>query len=299
MQRTIGIVGAGTIGASWALAFLEHGHEVVVCDPSEAARLAVAALAEARSLGHRLLLVNDVTGLGGVDFVQESGPEREDRKIELFLALEAVIAPDVVIASSSSGLLISNIQRHCTRPDRCLIGHPFNPPHLIPLVEVVRGASTSDGAIEVAMQLYEALGKRPILINKEVIGHVANRLQAAVLREAIHLLLAEVASAEDIEKAMVYGPGMRWAAMGPLLTFHLGGGAGGIDAFFAHLGGPIQTWWSDLGTPNLTADAIARVVTATEAMVADRSMPDLIARRDDFLTHLNDIQPSFYGPREN
>ena len=162
--------------------------------------------------------------MAGADFVQEKAPERESVKKALLARIDAVLPPEIVIASSSSGLLISRLQAACRHPERCVIGHPFNPPHLIPLVEVVGGERTAPATIERAMAFYAAIGKRPIHIRREVPGHVANRLQAALWREAVHLVASGVASVADVDAAISEGPGLRWALMGPHLTFHLAGG---------------------------------------------------------------------------
>lgn len=297
--KRVGVVGAGTIGASWAAYFLARSLDVVVSDPAPNAREAIlekihrfwpilerTGLTPGASLDRLTITKDGALDLDGVDFVQESGPERVDLKRDLFRRLDAVLPPEVVIASSSSGLMISKVQGACVHPERCLIGHPFNPPHIIPLVEVVGGTATAPEAMERAIDFYRAIGKRPIRLEKEVTGHVANRLQAALWREALHLVLSGVASAADVDDAVAYGPGMRWALMGPSLTFHLGGGDGGISAFLAHLGGPVQSWWDDLGAPNLTPQTIAEVEAAILAEVGDRSVADMARQRDDFLIEL-------------
>ena len=166
--------------------------------------------------------------LEGADFVQENGPEKEDLKIELFRRMDAVLPPDVILVSSSSGLLMSRVQSACRHPERVLLGHPFNPPHMIPLVEVIGGEKTSAQAVEQAMAFYTAIGKRPIHPRKEVKGHIANRLQAALWREAFHLVDQGVATVSDIDTAIAYGPGLRWALMGPFVNLHLSGGEGGM-----------------------------------------------------------------------
>jgi len=214
------------------------------------------------------------------EFVQESGPEREDLKIELFRTLDAAVPPETVIASSSSGLLMSRIQDGCRHPERCVIGHPFNPPHLIPLVEVVGGGRTAPEAVARAQAFYRQIGKEPIHVRKEVKGHIANRLQAALWREAVHLLADGVASVADIDKAIAFGPGLRWAFMGPNTTFHLAGGEGGMAHFLAHLGTPMESWWADLGAPRLTPEIRTRIVEGVAEAVGGRSIPELAADRD-------------------
>ncbi|MCL8382223.1 3-hydroxyacyl-CoA dehydrogenase NAD-binding domain-containing protein [Xanthobacter aminoxidans] len=297
--RRVSVIGAGTIGASWAALFLSRGLEVVVSDPAPGAREATQALISGAwpvlsQLGGEDWIdpttwrfePDPVAAVEGADFVQENAPERYEVKQKLFPALDAVLPPEVVIASSSSGLLASRISEGCRHRERCLIGHPFNPPHLIPLVEVVGGAHASRDAIARAMAFYRWLGKHPIEIRKEVPGHVANRLQAALWREAIHLVAEGVASVEDVDAAVSEGPGLRWALMGQHMTFHLGGGAGGLGQFMHHLLPAVETWWDDLGAPAMTPELQAALVAGVEAEAAGRSMTDLAQRRDALLTQL-------------
>jgi len=226
------------------------------------------------------------TAVADADFDQENGPEREAVKQALLARIDAVLPPEVIIASSSSGLLISRLQADLHHPERTVIGHPFNPPHLIPLVEVVGGERTGAAAIEGALAFYKAIGKRPIHIRREVAGHVANRLQAALWREAVHLVAAGVASVSDVDAAISEGPGLRWALMGPHLTFHLAGGTGGMTHFLDQLGPPLESWWDDLGNPRLTPE-IGQALTAGVAAEAEgRDIAALAAERDQFLVDL-------------
>lgn len=298
--RRVAIVGAGTIGASWAALFLAYGLEVVVCDPAaEAEPLTRARVAAAwpvlTELGRvaagaspqALRFDADLAGaLRDVDFVQENGPEREDFKTDLFARMDALLPPEVIVASSSSGLIMSRLQARCRHAARFVIGHPFNPPHLIPLVEVVGGKQTSEATVERCIAFYRQLGKHPIRVNKEVPGHIANRLQAALWREAIHLAADNVASVADIDAAVSQGPGLRWALFGPHMTFNLGGGAGGMAHFMDHLLGPIQTWWDDLGTPEVTPELRRRLIEGVNAEAGQRDIADLVRDRDAQLTTL-------------
>jgi carnitine 3-dehydrogenase len=294
--RRVAVIGAGTIGASWAALFLARGLEVTASDPhpegeaflrryvAEAwpalERLGLAAGASPAALR---FAADPEVALAGADFVQESGPEREDLKQDLFRRLDAALPAEVPIASSSSGLLISRLQEGCRHPERCIVAHPFNPPHLIPLVEIVGGRRTAPAVIERAMAFYKAAGKHPIHIRKEVPGHLANRLQAALWREAVHLLADGVAEVADIDAAIAHGPGLRWAIMGPHLTLHLAGGTGGIEHFMAHLAGPLTSWWADLGEPELTAELQRRIIEGVAAEADGRSVAELAARRDRLL----------------
>jgi carnitine 3-dehydrogenase len=298
LQR-IAVIGTGTVGASWAAYFLAQGLDVVATDPGPGApafleRVVAQAWPALEQLGlapgaslDRLTFVADVaSAVEGADFVQESAPEREALKIELIQRIDQHCDPDVIIASSSSGLLMSRIASAAAHPQRCVIGHPFNPPHLMPLVEVVGGDATSAETIEAAMSLYRGIGKYPIHVRREVVGHVANRIQAAIFREALHLLNEGVASVADIDAAVLYGPGMRWALMGPFLTFHLAGGDGGIEHFLDHLTEAYNTWFADLGSPMLTPDDAAGIIEGVSDEVGSRSMADLVAQRDASLVKL-------------
>lgn len=289
----VAVIGTGVIGASWAAYFLARGLRVSAWDPAPGARERLRETVDAHwPTLVRIGLVADASrdaltfhdtlegALQGADFVQESGPEREDLKQDLFRRMDAALPPSVVIASSSSGLLMSRVQAVCQHPGRVVLGHPFNPPHLIPLVEVIGGEQSSAEAIATAMQFYLAIGKRPIHVRKEVKGHIANRLQAALWREAIHLVDTGVASVADIDDAIAYGPGLRWAAFGPFLNLHLSGGAGGIGHLLEHLGPPIESWWADLGEPKLTDELKARIVAGVDAELAGRGNARIEAQRD-------------------
>lgn len=291
--RRVAVIGAGTIGASWAAFFLARGLQVRASDPAPEGeaflhRFIAAAWPALQRLGlaagadpGRVEFTRDVAAaVDGAEFVQESGPEREELKIDLFREIDRVLPPEVVIASSSSGLLISRIQDACRHPERCVIGHPFNPPHLIPLVEVVGGRKTASRAIDRAMAFYAQIGKQPIHVRKEVKGHIANRLQAALWREAVHLVADGVASVADVDKAIAFGPGLRWAFMGPFTTFHLAGGEGGMAHFLAHLGGPMESWWADLGAPRLTPEVRRAIVDGVSDATAGTPVADLAAARD-------------------
>jgi carnitine 3-dehydrogenase len=237
----VAVIGTGTIGASWTALFLARGLTVAASDPAPQAEITLRRFVDTawpalRRLGaadsppqHRLSFHADSnTAVADAEFVQENAPERESLKREIFRELDAATQPSVVIATSSSGLLISRLQAGCRHPERFIIGHPFNPPHLMLLVEVVGGVQTAPEVVERALAIYTALGKRPIHVRREVKGHIANRLQAALWREAVHLVAEGVATVSDVDTAISEGPGIRWALMGPNLIFHLGGGPGGM-----------------------------------------------------------------------
>jgi carnitine 3-dehydrogenase len=308
VQR-VAVIGAGTIGASWAAYFLSRGLDVTASDPAQnaedfARRYVAEAWPALERLGglapgarpDRLRFERDPQrAVAGAEFVQESGPEREDMKIALCAELDAAAPPETVIASSSSGLLISRIQSRCRHPERCILGHPFNPPHLIPLVEVVGGQRTSSHAIEKTLAFYRQIGKHPIHIRKEVAGHVANRLQAALWREAVHLVAEGVADVADVDAAITYGPGLRWPIYGPHLTFHLAGGVGGMEHFMKHLLGPMQSWWNDLGDPEMTPTLQRMIIDGVADEAAGRSIAELAAERDRCLIAVIDAIKSGRG----
>src|SRR6202163_950965 len=242
----VAIIGTGVIGASWTALFLAKGLQVVATDVARNAEAALRKFVEAAwpalkrlglspgasqsNLKFTAALAQAVTG---VDLVEEHGPERIDFKQKLYGQLDELLAPDVIIASSSSGLTMSEIQKgRATHPERCVIAHPFNPPHLIPLVEIVGGAKTSEATIGRAAEFYSSIGQRTVRINKEMPGHVANRLQAALAREVYYLVAEGVISAADVDTALCWGPGLRWGVMGNMMLNHLGGGPGGIEHFF-------------------------------------------------------------------
>jgi 3-hydroxyacyl-CoA dehydrogenase len=227
----------------------------------------------------------------GVDLVQENGPERIDFKKKLYGQLDELLPPDAIIASSSSGLTMSEIQSGCrAHPERCVIGHPFNPPHLVPLVEIVGGANTSEETIQRVAEFYTTMGKRTIRLRKEVPGHVANRLQAALSREVYHLVADGVVSAADADTALCWGPGLRWGIMGSLLLNHLGGGEGGIEHFFAQFAGPMTAWWKTLGQPVLTPEVQQTLIASVRAEVGSRSIDELAAQRDELLLGLIELR---------
>ena len=300
VQR-VAVVGTGVIGASWAAHFLAHGLDVTATDPSPGAeerlRSDVAAIwptltPAAGGSPERLAFTSDVAAaVADADFVQENGPEREDVKHELFAVLDAAARPGVVLASSSSGMLPSVIARGCPRhPERVVIGHPFNPPHLIPLVEVVPGEKTSEQAVEAALAFYTAVGKKPIRLRQELPGHVANRLQAALWQEAYSLVERGVATVADIDTAIAHGPGLRWAVLGPFANQHLSGGPGGIAHVLEHLGPPTEAWWRDLGQVTLTPELVAKLVAGVDEELAGVDPAELVARRDAVLTALLDAK---------
>jgi 3-hydroxyacyl-CoA dehydrogenase len=295
----IAIVGTGVIGASWAALFLAHGLEVIATDPAPSAEEKLRAYIDnAWSALEKLGLSPDASkerlsfttklsdALENVDLVQENGPERPDFKIRLFADMDALTPDTTILASSSSGIPIVVSQSSCKHPERCVIGHPFNPPHLIPLVEVVGSKKTSPATIEHAIAFYTSMGKRPIHVRKEVVGHVANRLQAALYREIVYLIEQDVLSVSDADAAVSWGPGLRWGVMGPNLLFHLAGGENGIHHFMEQFTGPMTTWWKDLGNAEFTPEVKEKIVQGVLAEAGGQSIDALASERDRLLLGL-------------
>ena len=292
--ESVAVLGTGVIGASWASLLLAKGYHVRAYDPGvDAEKKTRAYIASAwpqlNTLGqvaadfnpeHLTFFASPEEAVKGVGFIQESVPEQLPIKLELYQRIEPALEPDAVIATSASGLLIKDLQKGFRDPSRFLLGHPFNPPHLIPLVELLGNDQTNEAAINAAKEFYEACGKVTIRVQKEVPAHVANRLQAAVWREAIHLVSEGVASVEDVDKAMTAGPGLRWSVMGPHMLFGLGSGGGGIGEFCSRYGDSFHRWWDSLGQVTLDADTIKALVDGLRAEENGRDFADLAHQRD-------------------
>jgi 3-hydroxyacyl-CoA dehydrogenase len=302
--RRVTIIGTGVIGASWAALYLAKGLEVVATDIAPNAEVGLKRFVDAawpalKRLGlapgasqSKLSFTPKMeSAVDGTDLVQENGPERLDFKQKLYAQLDGLLPAQVIIASSSSGLTMSEIQSACkSHPERCVIGHPFNPPHLVPLVEIVGGAKTSEETIQRAAEFYESIGRRTIRVRKEMPGHVANRLQAALAREVYYLVAEGVVSAADVDTALCWGPGLRWGLMGNLLLNHLGGGAGGIEHFLEQFTRPLTAWWKSLGNPVLTPEVQKRLIDSVHAEVGSRSIDSLAAQRDEMLLGLLELR---------
>jgi 3-hydroxyacyl-CoA dehydrogenase len=302
--RRIAIIGTGVIGASWASLFLANGLDVVATDVAPGAeaalkRFVAAAWPALQRLGlasgasqNRLSFTAALTdAVKDADLVQENGPEKIEFKKTLYRQLDELLHPSVIIASSSSGLTMSEIQSACEmHPERCVIGHPFNPPHLIPLVEIVGGAKTSKNTIERADEFYTSIGQRTVRVNKEMPGHVANRLQAALSREVYYLVAEGVVSAADVDTALSWGPGLRWGVMGSMMLNHLGGGPGGIEHFFQQFTGPMTAWWKTLGSPVLTPEVQKKLIDSVHAEAGSRTIVELEAERDEVLLGLIELR---------
>ena len=297
--QNIAIVGTGVIGASWAAYYLSRGFSVIATDPAPNAEnnlrkyvdaawttLSKNGLSPNASRERLTFQPKMAEALAKADFVQENAPERPDFKIKLFVEMDDATPPDSILASSSSGITMDVIQSQCKRPERCVIGHPFNPPHVIPLVEVVGGAKTSSQTIENTMAFYASIGKKPIRLFKALPGHVANRLQAALYKEVLYLIQQGVLSVEDADAAVSYGPGPRWGVMGPSLQWHLGGGQNGIHHFMEHLMDPMAGLMKTLGSPNVTPELKQTVTDGVMRMAGNRSVEELAEEENEVLTGL-------------
>ena len=295
----IAIVGTGVIGASWAAQYLARGFDVVATDPAPNAeesmrkyvdeaweQLTALGLAPGASRDRLSFTTNMKEALANADFVQENAPERPEFKMKLFAEMDDATPLDSIIASSSSSITPSVMQTNCKHPERVLVGHPFNPPHIIPLVEVVGGAKTSPEAVQRAMEFYASIDKKPILLHKELPGHVANRLQAALYKEVTYLIQQGVLSVSDADDAVSYGPGLRWGVMGPSLQWHLGGGASGIQHFLDHLMDPLAGLMKALGTPDVTPELKKTIAEGVSKMAGDHSVEQLAQEENKVLVDL-------------
>ena len=306
-----GVVGTGAVGASWIALLLAQDIDVLAHDPGpraeqRAREFVTTAWPALRALGiareefaplARLRFAASVSEVArGSDLIQENVPEKPAIKEAVLREIDAAAAPHKIITSSTGGIPPSTLQAACGHPERFVVMHPFNPAHLIPLVEVVGGRDTSPETIQWTMEFCRFIGKHPIEIKREAAGHMANRLQFALLREAVHCLNEGLASAEDIDAAVRCGLGPRWTLMGGLLTLHLAGGPGGMKGILDHTGEAIDGWWSALGTPRLTPETRARLVEAAQEVAQGRSIAEWEQWRDDRLVgvlRLLQTQPAY------
>jgi 3-hydroxyacyl-CoA dehydrogenase len=301
----IAIIGTGVIGASWAAQYLARGFDVIATNPNPNAEsklrenidvawkeLTIIGLSPDATRDRLTFTTNMKEALSEADFVQENAPERPDFKIKLFAEIDDATPPDSIIASSSSGITMSVIQSGCKHPERCVIGHPFNPPHIIPLVEVVGGNKTSPEAIQQAVTFYASIGKKPIHLRKELPGHAANRLQAALYKEVVYLIEQGVLSVEDADAAVSWGPGLRWGVMGPSLLWHLGGGEGGIWHFMEHLMDPLAAMMKTLENPELTGELKQTIALGVLREAGNRSVEQLAQEESKILLGLLRLRAS-------
>ncbi|MBB3184059.1 carnitine 3-dehydrogenase [Halomonas fontilapidosi] len=312
MSHQLSVIGTGVIGNGWIARALGRGWDVVAFDPDPEAPARTRAFvdnawASLERLGlaegaspERLTFVDSLeAAVAGADLIQENVPERLPLKQEILAALDAVAAPEVVIGSSTSGFKPSDLQQDCTQaPGRVIVAHPFNPVYLLPLVELVGGDATRAEHTEHAQALYQGLAMRPLVVKREIEGHIADRLMEALWREALHLVNDGVATTEEIDAAVVYGCGLRWSLMGTFLTFHLAGGEQGMRHMLEQFGPALKLPWTKLEAPELTDELIDKVVEGCEYQAAGRSVAELDRRRDDFLVELLGLVQKYWPEAE-
>jgi 3-hydroxyacyl-CoA dehydrogenase len=297
--RNVAIVGTGLIGASWAAQYLARGLDVVATDTAPNAEaslrkgvdeawelLTVIGLAPGASRDRLTFTADMKEALCKADFVQESVPERPDIKIKVFAQMDEAAPVDTILASSASGITMDIIQSRCKHPERCVVGHPFNPPHLIPLVEVVGGAKTSEAVIERAMAFYASIGKKPIRLRKSIPGHVGNRLQAALYKEVLYLIQQGVLSVEDADLAVSYGSGLRWGVMGPSLQWHLAGGPGGMPQFVEKFMVGFVGLMKKLEMPDVTPELMQIVIEGVLKEANGQSVEQLAQAENEVVLEL-------------
>ena len=298
-KKIVSIIGTGVIGAGWAARFLAKGYIVKAYDPNidsiekfkKNIRIAFKSL---KKIGlnknaslKKLKVFTDLNdALNETTFVQENAPENEKIKKNILKKIDNIIPENIIIASSSSGLLPSKIQSTCKFPERVLIGHPFNPVYLLPLVEIVAGKKTSHTNVKQLKKIYEHIGMRPLVVRKEIEGYISDRLQEALWREALHIINDGVASTEEVDNAIVYGPGLRWAFMGVCLTFHLAGGETGMKHMLEQFGPALKLPWTKLKAPELSSKLKESMISGTKKQAGKFSIKELEEQRDLFLIEI-------------
>lgn len=292
----VGIVGTGVIGSGWALHFLAQGLDVVAYDPHPEARrrfdsMRTNAWPALERLGlrpgaspDRIRFVGTLEeAVADVDVVQESTPEVLESKIDVLARIDGAARKDAVLLSSTSGLRMTDMQVKCRHPERTVVGHPFNPPYLVPLVEVVGGDRTARDAVDWATAFYDTFGKHAVKMQREVPGFIATRLQEAMWREMLHMVNAGEATVRQIDEAITNGPGLRWAIIGPGMTYHLGGGEGGMAHVLDQFGPTLKWPWTRLVAPELTEELRQKLISGCEEMAAGRSIAEMTRERDAYL----------------
>jgi carnitine 3-dehydrogenase len=308
--KTIALVGGGVIGGGWATRCLANGVDVVVTDPRAESRDYVKQMIDdawpvledaglvSKTPGRLTFVDNIATAVSEADFVQENVPEREDVKIAVHKEISQHAQREVVIASSSSGLLPSRLQTQCEHPERLLIGHPFAPVYLLPLVEVVGSEQTSMEAIRQAGAFYRAVGMRPLHVRREIEAYIADRLQESLYREALHLINDGIATVSEIDAAVTGGPGLRWAFMGTFLAWHLGGGPGGMRHTIEQFGPALELPWSHMKAPELTEELKRRIVDGCEEESGVRKFSEMEKRRDRCLAEIQKVLKTHWYSEE-
>ena len=298
-KKIVSIIGTGVIGAGWAARFIASGYHVQAYDPSPRSLKKLKtdvkkALISLSKIGlHKNASIKNLTyhnnlkdALKDTSFVQENAPEKEKLKTSLLKEIDQLLDKKILIASSSSGLLPTKIQSKCKFPNRVLIGHPFNPVYLLPLVEIVKGKKTSQQSALKLKKIYKDIGMKPLMVRKEIEGYISDRLQEALWRESLHLIKDGIASTEEIDDAIVYGPGLRWAFMGVCLTFHLAGGEEGMKHMLEQFGPALKLPWTKLKAPELNKKLKNRMISGTKKQAGKFSIDDLEKQRDYFLIEI-------------
>lgn len=300
----IAVAGAGLIGASWAALFLAHGHDVVAWDPSEAAAgdfpgIVSRHIAQLEELGQasgprgNLRQVAELDeALAGCFWIQENAPEKVPLKQALYRRIEAAAPPDALIASSTSSLTWTQLCEGMADKARLITAHPFNPPHLMPLVEIF---AENAAVLERAKEFYGNVGRTTVTLRKDAVGHIANRLASALWREAVNIVAEGIADVSDVDAALVNGPGLRWSVIGSHMAYHLGGGPGGIEHYLDHLGPSQERRWESLGTPRLTPEVRRMLVDGIAAEAGGRSVDALEAERDRRLIDILNTRSAWNG----
>lgn len=296
--QTVGIVGIGAIGSSWATLCIDRGLQVIGYDPDSAAgRImldTVARQLDREVPAHQIRFTSDLDGLAAADLIIEAGPERLELKQKLLARLDAIVPADVLLTSSTSSLTPTSLQQLCVQhPERVIVAHPFNPPHIMPLVEVVPGEQTSEEVVTTTVEVFKGLGRQPIVLRRELPGHVANRLQAALWREAYALVAEGSVSAADIDTAIAAGPGLRWALLGPFATQHLSGGPGGFTHIMDHFGAGTAAMFGMLRDPEWTPEFQEIITAAVVDEMHDVDQDNLARQRDSALLELLELKRRF------
>lgn len=291
----VAVLGAGTIGASWVALFIAHGLDVMVWDPDAAASARIEAglprqlqavkrlMGDSPPVGRWWTADSAPAAVRGAGFVQESGSEDLLAKRRLFNAIAPDLGPAAIVASSTSTIMPSDLQHGLPYAERLVVGHPVNPPHLIPLVEVVGGRNTAEATVDQTMGFYRALGKYPIRLRSERPGHLINRIQAALWREAVDAVASGAASVADVDAVLTQALGLRWALLGPHATLHLGGGPGGLGHFMDHLGPAFVALWHDMRLPELSSEVRAKLIAGVQEELGGRDIAEVIAWREERL----------------
>ena len=303
----LAVIGTGVIGNGWIARFLAAGHSVVAFDPAEGAemrtRIAVErawpalekmGLAPDASMDRLVFVTTIEEAVKNADLIQENVPEREELKRSVLMSIDQYAKPEAIIASSTSGIMPSTLQVGLQYPERLIVAHPFNPVYILPLVELVGGAATTPAIIERAQAFYQSVRMKPLVIKKEIEGHVADRLMEALWRESLHLVNDGIATTEEIDAAIIYGAGLRWAQMGPFLTFHLAGGEKGMRHMLEQFGPALKLPWTKLQAPELTEELKEKVIEGCEQQAGEDTVADLEIKRNEFLVKLLDLVDEYW-----